>query len=401
MNKRFVLLAAMSLLPGISYAQAAFDGELDQELAQVSANPQANAPASAAIAPQGSQNGSQPIYILNQATPTANAQSDLQQKQAMVQSQPQVNISASPLAKSKAEAIREARQQAEVDTENKIVEKLESSRMEDERRRASVLFDAPFNNLSNQQQQPIQPAVAPAPIAQPVVVQQVAPAPAPAPVVDKDMVREEVRAAMQSEQTIPDEVVEQKYFGASVGIGEYPDVQNVRGNYLLGVTFGTKFDETYAVEGSFTYGDYSVEPLGYGYWNNYGFYVPRLIDVHQYQGSMGVKYLFLNGVIKPTIGGVVAYSYREFSWSKDQYNPYGSGNQTANSHAIDIGTTVGADIQMGKKWSLGLDFKYMWNLASRVNTNQQSMFLTTQEVFGKPIEKLQYYTMTLSARANF
>lgn len=402
MNKRLLILALIGLMPVSGYAQD-FDSDIDAELDSVtSAAPQyvEGAPTGAAIAPQGgSMNGSQPIYILNQATPTSTAQV----QQTQVQKQPQVDILAAPLTKSRAEQIRDARQQAEVETENKIVEKLEASRMEDERRRAALLFDQPFNNVSNQQAPPPQPV-------QPVQVQYVQ---APPVVEEKEEVdiRSEIRAALKAEQEIPEATLEQKYFGAILGIGEYPDVGNVRGNYVLGAQFGTKFDESYAVEGSFTFSDYTVDTgcvtcnMQTGYW------VPALVNVQQYSGSLAVKYLFLNGMVKPVFGGLVQYSYRTFSWSNDNGYGYqgGYGNQNgfsnqgssdANSHAVDIGIVTGADIEFNKKWSLGVDFKYMWNLANRVNINNQAQFLT-QPQYGTPIEKLQYYTMSIVGRVNF
>ena len=62
--------------------------------------------------------------------------------------QPTTVIEASPLTESKAETIRKARQDAELATEQTIVEKLEMSRMEDEKRRAEVLFGDKFNSLN-------------------------------------------------------------------------------------------------------------------------------------------------------------------------------------------------------------------------------------------------------------
>lgn len=407
MNKRLLILAVLSVLPGIAAAQGNFDSELDSQLAQLS-NPQVpqstqGAPAAAAIAPQGTQNG-QPIYILNQATPTSSAQ--VQQTSAQtagqaqaqpVQVQPQVDVVASPLTKSRAEQIREARQQAEVETENKIVEKLEAARMEDERRRSSVLFGDTMNqnNINAQnvqvQQQQVQAVQAVAPVA-------AAPAVEAPKENTRDIVREELQAALKAEQPAEEAGTEQKYFSALLGVGEYPDIVNVRGNYLVGANFGTKFDDTYAVEGGFTYGDYSVEPVGPGFYGP--LYMPRLIDVRQFSGSLAVKYFFLNGAIKPVLGGVAQYSYRTYQWNNDGIGGY-ANTASANSHAIDLGIVTGAEIDFNKKWSLGLDVRYYWNMSSRVNTDNQSGFLTRSDVFGKPLEKLQYYTMGVVARANF
>ena len=83
--------------------------------------------------------------------------------QTSVQTQPTTFIEASPLSDSKADYIRKNRQDEEMKTETRIVEKLEQSRMEDEKRRAAALFGDKFDSMQNQS--PAQPAVqmAPAP----------------------------------------------------------------------------------------------------------------------------------------------------------------------------------------------------------------------------------------------
>lgn len=419
MNKNLMLIALLSMSAGLANAQiSAIDADLDTELDTVSvANPNngpqvgAGTPTGAAIAPSGSVSG-QPIYILNQATPTSNAQVQTSQ----IQKQPQVDITASPLQKSRAEQIRDARQQAEVDTENRIVEKLEVSRIEDEKRRANTLFGNQFDQLSQQnntinannvnwnQQQPVQQV-------QQVPVVVAAPVQAPPAkeddfvdgVENREWIREEIRAALKAEEQLPVEPIETRYFGAVIGIGDYPDVRNVQGNYLLGATFGTKFDNSYAIEGSFTYGDYSVEQYGGGFYDPmYGSWVPRMVDVQQYSGSLAAKYLLFDGMVKPVFGGLVQYSYRNFRWSQDQYSYAIPASSTSNatSHAIDVGVIAGADIDFSRKFTLGLDFRYMYNLSSRVDTGRSGGFLTAQQ-FGTPIEKLQYYTMSIIGKVNF
>lgn len=424
MLKNLMLVALMSSFAAMANAQiSAIEVDLDTEIDQITDpdnGPQfaEGSPSEAAIAPSGTVSG-QPIYILNQATPTSNAQVQTGQ----VQKQPQVNITASPLQRSRAEQIREARQQVEVDTENKIVEKLEVSRIEDEKRRASVLFGQQFDQLSqqnntinsnnnvnlNQGQQQVPVQMVPVQM----VPVQAAPAPAPAVVVKEDdfvdgvesreWIREEIRAALKTEESLPIEPIETRYFGAVLGVGDYPDVRNVRGNYLLGATFGTKFDNAYAVEGSFIYGDYTVEQFGGGFYDPmYGYWVPRMVDVQQYSGALAIKYMLFDGMVKPVFGGLVQYSYRSFRWSQDQYNytiPAGQSD-TATSHAIDLGVIAGADIDFSRKFSLGLDFRYMYNMSSRVDTGRAGGFLTAQQ-FGTPIEKLQYYTMSLIGKVNF
>ncbi|UOF02367.1 hypothetical protein [Bdellovibrio reynosensis] len=397
MKKYIYILAALSMAPNFALAQSIesdVDAELDQMYSNVQAQPVAQPQAQAAIASSAPVSG-QPIYILNQATPTSTAQ--LQQSQ--IQKQPTTVIEASPLTESRAEQIRRARQDAEVATEQRIVEKLEHSRMEDEKKRASVLFGDKFNELNNQQvqQQPVQ--------AMPVQQVQVQQVEEPKENT-RDIVREEIAAAMKVEEETAILPIETKYVGGILGIGDYPDVINVKGNYALGVAFGNKYDN-FVIEGSFLYSNYTLDNNGYYsninnnnyYPNAYngGYYIPNNIDVNQYTGSLAAKVQLFSGIVKPVIGGVVAYSYRTFAWANDNYS-YANNSNTANSHAIDIGTIVGADLEFSPKYSLGLDFRYMFNLSSRVNASNNWM---TGPQYGTPIEKLQYYVMSLVARANF
>ncbi|MBV2168346.1 MAG: hypothetical protein KUL82_06530, partial [Bdellovibrio sp.] len=188
MKKYFYILAALSIAPTYSLAQS-LEGDVDAELDQMYSSPQAAsvaAPAPAAGIANTAPVSGQPIYILNQATPTSTAQ--LQQSQ--IQKQPTTVIEASPLSESRAEQIRRARQDAELQTEQRIVEKLEQSRMEDEKKRAGVLFGDKFNQLDNGQQQ--QQAVQQPVYAQPVQVQQVVEPKENT----RDIVREEIAAAM-------------------------------------------------------------------------------------------------------------------------------------------------------------------------------------------------------------
>lgn len=405
MKKYFYLLAALSIAPNFALAQG-LDSDVDTELDQVVA-PQATA-----------RSSSQPIYILNQATPTATSGSVATQNQesaqVAVQKQPVTLVQATPLNESRAEQIRKARQDAELQTEQKIVEKLEVSRMDDEKKRANVLFGDKFQQLQEGNGQNVQQVQVQAVQAAPVVQQPVYVAPAPVQEVKadntRDIVREEIRSAMKSEEEVTEAPLESRYFGAVVGIGDYPEVKNVKGNYSLGAQFGTKYDQ-FIVEGTFLYSNYRVETgvtQGYG---NYGYnsyaysgygYVPNAVDVNQYSGSLAAKYELFGGFIRPVVGGLVQYSYRTFSWANDVsygYNPNMGNNSTASSHAIDVGVVGGADLAFTPKFALGLDFRYMFNMASRIDSNN-SYWMTSSQ-YGTPIEKLQYYVMSLVGKVTF
>lgn len=389
------LLTLTLLIPALTWAQGGVDADVDQEIDQLYAAPaQKNAAPMSASAQVPSQqqlspiNATQPIYILNQATPAGTA--SVGQPAAQVHKQPTTYVEASPLTESRADMMRKARQETELQTETKIVEKLEQSRMEDEKKRAQVLFGDKFDQLGDKSEK--SSAQPQAPAAQPVPVQVIPVPMAQPPQTEntRDVIREELQSALKTEKELPQQPVESRYFGAIAGVSEYPDVSNVSGNYSLGFTFGTKYDSTYAVEGSFLFSNYNLKNVD----GNGVQYFPFNQDVNQYSGSLALKYFMLNGMVKPVIGGLVQYSYRTYSWSDSSY---GNKNlyKDSNSHAIDLGAIVGADIDLSARTSIGLDFRYIFNMSSRTNNNSYTPPGTTA------LEKLSYYTVSLTGKVNF
>lgn len=382
----FSVLAAIMIVPSLSIAQGAnFDAEVDQELDQMYANRQATTGAVGGTATQGAQ----PIYILNQATPTSSATAQTQT--AQVQKQPVAIIQSSPLVESKAEMMRKSRQDAEIQTEQKIVEKLEAARLEDERRRAEALFGnkleqtaAPqyveTQNVNMMPQQPVQAA--------PVIVA----APAEPKEDVRGIIREELRAKADEEALLAPKSI--RYFSGIMGVSDYSDVSNVRGNYALGAAFGTRFDFM-IVEGSFLFSNYDVEQVDQFYDPRF----PKLIDADQYQGAIAAKYQMMSGMVRPVLGGVASYSYRQYKWRDVMYLGQMRNGSSSDSHAIDLGVTAGVDLEFSKDFALGFEYRYMFNLSSRVNN--QTLYTTGFQTSGTPLEKLSYYTLALAAKVNF
>lgn len=404
--KKLVFLAVLSLIPGVGYSQGAanVDSDVDQELDQLYVNKNSeNVPtvqvapaprAKAGIVANGNTSG-QPIYILNQATPNAQVQT------TQVQKQPTTIVEASPLVESRADQMRKARQEAEMGTETRIVEKLEQSRIEDEKRRADILFGDKFGQLSNSDTHAQQGIAAQQ--GQPIPVQVIQAAPQEN---TRDIVREELEAAMKTE--IKEEPKSRKYFSALVGVSEVPQASNVRGNYTVGATFGSLFDEVYSVEGTFLYNNATLNPVYYPT----GFYAPDM-DVNSYSGAIAMKYMFFNGMVKPVLGGLVQYTYRTYSWSRDNnlygqgyynnaYYPYGgnTGNyneNNVNSHAVDLGVIAGANFDFSEKFGLGVEYRYLFNLTSRRNNSAY----VYQPFYGKSLESMESYVLSLSALIHF
>lgn len=370
-----LLLAMTFVLSNLAYAQVesqSIDHEVDAEIDSL------YTPSAKQAQPrQGNAVVTQTIVVPQQ-----------QAQQPAYQKQPTTFIEASPLSDSKADMIRKNRQDEEMRTETRIVEKLEQSRMEDEKKRASVLFGDKFDKLQNNEQQ-VQPA---APVqqqpAQPVYIE-------PKETLSRDAVREEVRAALKEDETAVTAPVESRYFAGIAGIGEYPDVKNVKGNYSLGAAFGTRYDEYLLVEGSFLMSNYAVDLKNNSYVHSYGTVIDSY-EVNQYQGAIAAKYQLLGGMIRPVLGGLIAYSYRKFTLTNGFS---GAQNQdTGYSHAVDLGVVTGVDVEFSQRFSLGLDLKYMFNMSSRVTAEYAN---SSYGYMGTPIEKLQYYIAGISARVNF
>ncbi|RYZ83089.1 MAG: hypothetical protein EOP06_20560, partial [Proteobacteria bacterium] len=267
----------------------------------------------------------------------------------------------------------------------------------DERRRAEALFG---NKLEQQQAVIVnQPQVIQAPPPQPVVVATPAPVPvviAPEPKEDvRGIIREELRAKAEKDEL--QEPPQIRYFSGIAGVSDYSDASNVRGNYTIGAAFGTKYDMM-ILEGSFLMSSFDVEQRDYGYTSAM---FPKMIDTSQYQGAIAAKYQMMSGMVRPVLGGIAAYSYRQYKW-KDVYQNgmIAYRGNSSDSHAIDLGVSAGVDLEFTKKFSLGFEYRYMFNLSSR--TSDQSVYSTgLQSGYGTPIEKLSYYTLALAAKVNF
>jgi len=436
--KRLIYLAALTLIPGVSMAQKSFDddvnSELDQLYSQSSAKPAARAaqPASAPVMVAQQQVPVQQQMPVQMVAPQAQAipvqqqvvqapayyqpvqQQPVYQVQPQMQMQPQTItvkkeattvVEASPLTESRADKMRKAREEAELQTEQKIVEKLEVSRMEDEKRRSEVLFGDKFNALST-----------PAPAAQPVAVAQAPVAPvvaAPVPVVvqetavsapvatpkedklDREAVRQEISTAL-SEAKAKEESekpVKKSYFSILGGQDNYSN-GHIQSQYSAGVAFGQKTNDRLSVEGQFNYSDAHVQQVDGVYtWNGY---FPRITDMQAYQGLVEAKYELLGGMFRPVIGGAAAYTYRKYSDIQ-----FGSSNNTASSNSIDVGLLVGANVLMSEGFSLGLEGRYMWNVANQTQANNSLTPAYTNTAGAQTPENMGYMNISLVGRMSF
>lgn len=340
-----------------------------------------------------------PIYILNNQKYQGYQGTQQSSGQAQVQEQPTTIVSDSPLAASPADHMRKRRQDAETATEDGIVQALEKARMEDEIRRRDR-FNSAIGSGGAEQGSPV------APQPQPIVVQPVIEKVVPAPVVldeeesdeleevvskkkqeSKVDIRAEIRAAIDDVTAKPEEK-SQFFISGLVGLGKYPDVVNVRGNVASGVVLGMVTSERVVAEGSFIYADYELEDM----WRTDSFNpsFPRIVDMRQYNFGMAIKYQLLPGRLRPNVGVMANYVRRSFDER---------GYEFRTSDAFDVGLVTGLDLYLTEVFAIGVDFRYATNVSYRDNTSYRSSFVYPQS--RNEIEKLDYYTGTLSGKFTF
>lgn len=325
----------------------------------------------------------QPIYILNQSNPTATNQAQMQTQTAQVQKQPVTIIESTPVTDSRAEKLRKARQDSEIQTEQKIVEKLESSRLDDEKKRADALFGDRFNQMNSQNQQQVeapQQFQQPQPVLKPVQVVPVAPA-----FVDPEPTPEELRVSRKhKELNDTSDEDSHTYFIGLLGVSEFNKASNVQGVMATGFGLGVEYKEHLLAEVDFIYTQFQ---------RNY----PIVTNIDQYTFMGQIKYQILRGLIRPIVGGALSYSYRTF----DDINPYYYNNNYNNnykttSNTLDSGLTAGIDVAPTENFSIGIDYRYMWNLTHKSN-GFYPVFFSDQTA----IDSLNYYVISLNGRFTF
>lgn len=293
--------------------------------------------------------------------------------------QPVTVVEAAPVVDSRAETLRKARQNAEVQTEQKIVEKLEEARLLEEQERAKKIFGqteggttatpeatpsaAPVVLPSTPVAAPAAP-VAPAPVT-PVVVEKVeaapvATAPSAAPGVESKVEVAETTLDAQQVSAEP-EFKDRIYVGALVGTVGY-SAQNVRNNGALGVVVGLQVKPKWALEASYVHSNHDVV----------SFWSPNLYrEMNQNAIGVTAKYEFLFGRLKPFLGLGTTYIYRTYgnrvlNNTAFFVNAMGNNEQT---HALNLNLVGGVEFEVFKNISLGAGFDWSTNLVNNNGIN--------------------------------
>ena len=226
-----------------------------------------------------------------------------------IQTQKVEFVKAGPLKKPMSAKMRQKRQQLEMETEEKFVQKLEDARMEDERARRQELFEQQLRATNEFQ--------------------------------DLESPNELATTLIINEE---DDAYD--YYVSLVGGGvNYPLVNglpnmNGAGGLALGMGVGSDF----WLEGSFLYSFQQVETSSFtGAATN---------DIDHLSFGVGAKYGFTlsKNWITPVAGVLFSYTRRQYD---------GGDN---NSNALDGGLVGGLELALNKAVKLGLEGRYMMNL---------------------------------------
>lgn len=342
------------------------------------------------------------IYILNNSNanatnsnkPTTIVDTTQAQESTVVATQDNAQQAA---IDSRASLLKKRRESMETETETVMVEKIEQSRIRDEKNRADRLFGDRLDVYNPYQPAPTQ-EVKGSPVTQKVEVvvkqneveeQEVVVTPAPAPTKKKTK-----RVIEETETEIAPVESDLSYFGerrsfVSLDIGQanYQGASNVQGGTALGFSLGVELPSRVSLDGRFKYSGYQLEETKPDNKTNY---VPGVVrDVTQYNFGLGIKYRLLASDFSPTVGGVLSYTYRS-------YTDKASADYNADSTAWDAGLSVGADYRVTNNLTLGLDLTYMSNMSYSINGTPRKF-----NPSGTNLEEFKYSFVSFSGKFYF
>lgn len=317
------------------------------------------------------------IYIVNQSS--SGAKADSKNKNELVDSETITN--------SRADELRKSRKRAELETELKATEKIEESRLKDEQKRSDVLFSERFKALDNNENTNQNTNTNQVPVQVIAPQQNVNPS---TPALSREDLKEELKSVLDEKEVLESQKAKHKnngsYFIGMVGLSEYPKADNIQGNGVFGFGLGVEVQDKVLVEGLFQYASYKSNFI----W---------LKDIEEYSAIGAIKAQFSKSMIRPIAGGLIAYSYRTYTdtYANNQ-NPYAyqTSSQTHVS-AFDIGLLGGAQFVISDDFSIGGEFRYLWNLTSKTDGAYYPAFFPNSQ----PLDQMSHYSFLLTGRINF
>ena len=306
------------LLIGFLFSFSALAGEaIDQEDLIIEEKKEVQTKTSSELDPQ--------VVILNHQNQKVD-QKAVHDQNAQVSNQPVVRVMGIPTSSNYATELKKSRKEAETETEQKIVEKLESSRLRDEQERLKKLFGE-------------------APQQKTVVSSDLS-----APVEAKVTENSEIYSDTEEDK---DSIYIGVHGGQSSNLTRA--LENVSSYGSFGVSFEALDDSGLMLESSFFYSQHQIENPNDIYLNNEDM-LNDIEDVHQFTGVLSLKFTpFINSRFKPYAGVALSYNYRLYS----DYYVCGTNVQycesQAKSDSIDLGADVGVNFELSKKVSIGFN----------------------------------------------
>jgi len=319
-----------------------------------------------------------------------------QQPNIYVQKQSATVVEDTPLVESAADKMRKQRVEMEQQTESKIVEKLEEARMKAEQERATKLLTGLEEKKEEKKAE--EPVAAPVP----VVVAPIVPVQVVEPVQAAPAIEVKSELSKLDEKQDDDK---QYYLTFDTGFVAY-DAGNIVTGVGFGSNFGAIYDDRFVVEGNFLFTRADIESVTQPVMFTPTGAYPTIIQMDQYSFGGTFKYRILKTRLSPYVGGSLAYTYRNYENEQSPYGygscPYYNCDLNASSWSVDMGLLVGADIKLSDNFSIGSEFKYMFNVAYDVKIDglQQSKLLYP-DFCNQPVEELGYYSLLISAKYLF
>ena len=265
----------------------------------------------------------------------------VQQKQNL-SSQPPVQVKGIPIVKAKTVELRKSREEAEMATEQRIVEKLERSRLRDEQERLKKLF-------------PSEPT--------------------------KSVVAVDGSASLAgSSSVLEDDDADKFYAGFHIGQSDNfsSRVENLKSYGSYGFSFGSHDSSGLMLEAALFYTPHTIlqadSYIPYG-----GQFYPGdyATEVDQFSGLLSLKYSPFSSRFKPYLGlmaGYTIWSYKDeyaFEYECSMIGFSYCGNNDRRTNSVDVGLNVGADLQLSPKLSVGLSIIVnIFHIYDNNNTSQ-------------------------------
>jgi len=388
--KKTILFTGFSLLPVFAVAEAIEIDKEDLIIEEVQGNL--------------SRSNSEPRVVIlnnqNQKVDQSTAQGLENDEKLYVSSQPVVRVMGTPISMSHASELKKSRQEAEIKTEQSLVEKLESSRLKDEQERLKKIFGEYKQKT--------------------VVTAQTVPVEQGQPVDNSEIYTEIVSPVEHNEG---DRIYIGVQGGQSSNLTPLENVTSHDGSF--GITVGAvDGDSGLILESNFFYSKHTIDPVAittdtYGYYrqyrnneNSYDYAENSLYvqDAHQLTASLSLKYTPFVNRFRPYVGANISYGHwiHRNNQNTIQYCDYTySINSCATqkkTDSIDLGANAGVDFQLSKKVSVG--FNLFVNIMNVYNNNTSDTGYAYDENTGNKInvidlEETNWLIASINAKLYF